>query len=205
MIRNRQLLSTARRLACGALLVPMLLSCGPGSGARASQVVATVNGHEITVTQLNRALESAGIREVTATARQHAIESLATEELLVQAALKNDIDRDAGFVQALEQSRRKLLAQFFAERKIYPKSAISATEIAGYYSKQPLLFAERRRFRLTTFQTNSADLTPAVTAALQPRCPAGMEQHWTTAALLRYRPSYGSASVVRRCVAGPMG
>jgi len=70
-------------------------------------------------------------------------------------------------VQALEQSRRKLLAQIFAERKIYPKSVISATEIADYYSKKPLLFAERRRFRLTSFQTNSADLTPAVTAALQ--------------------------------------
>jgi len=167
MIRTDHIRSTARRIACGALLIPMLMSCGPGSGARGSQVVATVNGHEITVTQLNRALESAGMREVTATTRKRAIETLATEELLVQAALQNEIDRDAGFVQALEQARRKLLSQFFAERMIYPKTVISATEIADYYNKQPLLFAERRRFRLTTFQATSADLTPAVTAELE--------------------------------------
>jgi EpsD family peptidyl-prolyl cis-trans isomerase len=167
MIRTDHLLSTASRIACGVLLFPTLMSCGASSGARGSQVVATVNGHEITVTQLNRALESAGVREVTAATRKRAIESLATEELLVQAALENDIDRDAGFVQALEQSRRTLLSQFFAERMIYPKTLISATEITDYYNKQPLLFAERRRFRLTTFQAAAADVTPAVTAELE--------------------------------------
>jgi peptidyl-prolyl cis-trans isomerase C len=167
MIRPGHLRSTASRIACGALLLPTLMSCGPGSAARGSQVVATVNGHEITATQLNRALESAGVREVTETARKRAIESLATEELLVQAALKNDIDRDADYVQALEQQRRKLLAQFFAERMIYPKTIISTTEINDYSNKQPLLFAERRRFRLTTFQATSADVTPAVTAELE--------------------------------------
>jgi EpsD family peptidyl-prolyl cis-trans isomerase len=167
MIRTDHLLSTASRIACGVLLIPTLMSCGASSGARGSQVVATVNGHEITVTQLNHALESAGVREVSATTRQRAIESLATEELLVQAALQNDIDRDAGFVQALEQSRRQLLSQFFAERMIYPKTLISATEIADYYNKQPLLFAQRRRFRLTTFQAAAADVTPAVSAELE--------------------------------------
>jgi len=159
--------SAGRRIAYGALLIPTLMSCGASSGARSSQVVATVNGQEITVTQLNRVLESAGVREVTAATRKRAIESLATEELLVQAALQNDIDRDADYVQALEQARRKLLSQFFAERKIYPRTVISATEIADYYSKQPLLFAERRRFRLTTFQATTADVTPAVTAELE--------------------------------------
>ena len=167
MIRTDPLRSTVRRIACGALLIPALMSCGTGAGTRGSQVVATVNGHEITVTQLNHALESAGVREVTATARKRALESLATEELLVQAALQNDIDRDAGFVLALEQSRRKLLSQFFAERMIYPKAIISTAEVIDYYNKQPLLFAQRRRFRLTTFQAAAADLSPAVTAELE--------------------------------------
>jgi hypothetical protein len=40
-------------------------------------------------------------------------------------------------------------------------------EIADYYRRQPLLFAERRRFRLTTFQAAAADVTPAVTAELE--------------------------------------
>jgi peptidyl-prolyl cis-trans isomerase C len=167
MIRADKLYSTALRLTCGVLLLPALLSCSPGSGEGSSQVVATVNGHEITETQLNRELESAGVREVTAATRQRAIDALAIEELLVQAALKNEIDRDAGFVQALEQSRRKLLAQLFAERVIYPKTVISATEVSDYYNQQTLLFAQRRRFRLTTFQANAADVAPAVMKELE--------------------------------------
>jgi EpsD family peptidyl-prolyl cis-trans isomerase len=154
-------------LAWSALLVPLLISCGSSTGERSSQVVATVNEREITVTQLNRALESAGVREVTPAVRQRAIETLTTEELLVQAALTHEIDRDASFVQALEQARRQLLTQFFAERMIYPKTVVTAEEIADYYNQEPLLFAKRRRFRLTTFQANAGDVTPAISAELQ--------------------------------------
>src|SRR3954470_6642863 len=129
MTRAGDLPSTGRLIGYGALLIPALMSCGASSGARSSQVVATVNGHEITVMQLNHALESAGVREMTATTRKLALESLAGEELLVQAALQNHIDRDADFVQALEQSRRKLLSEFFAQRMIYPKTVISTTDV----------------------------------------------------------------------------
>jgi EpsD family peptidyl-prolyl cis-trans isomerase len=157
----------APRIACVALLIPALMSCGSSSDARGSQVVATVNEREITVVQLNRALESAGAREVTPAMRQRAIETLTSEELLVQAALQNDIDRDAQFVQALEQARRQLLTQFFAERKIYPRTVVTEAEISDYYNQEPLLFAKRRRFRLTTFQANASDMTPAVSTELK--------------------------------------
>jgi EpsD family peptidyl-prolyl cis-trans isomerase len=129
--------------------------------------VATVNGHEITVMQLNHALEAAGVREVSTETRKRALESLTAEALMVQAALKNEIDRDASFVQALEASRRQLLAQTFAERMVYPKTVVTAAEVTDYYNKEPLLFAKRRRFRLTTFQANSGDVTPAVATELQ--------------------------------------
>lgn len=158
--------SAAQRLACGALVIPALISCGT-SGERSSQVIASVNEQEITVTQLNRVLESAGVREVTADTRRRAIETLTTEELLVQAALKHEVDRDTNFVQALEQARRQLLTQFFAERVIYPRTVVTDAEIADYYNRNPLLFAERRRFRLTTFQAKASDMTPALSAALQ--------------------------------------
>jgi EpsD family peptidyl-prolyl cis-trans isomerase len=158
---------SALRIGCVALLIPALLSCGSDAGKRGSQVVATVNEREITVVQLNRALERAGLREVTPAMRRQAIDALTNEELMVQAALQNDIDRDASFVQALEQARRQLLAQFFAERMIFPKTVVTAAEITDYYNREPLLFAKRRRFRLTTFQANAGDVTPAVTTKLE--------------------------------------
>jgi EpsD family peptidyl-prolyl cis-trans isomerase len=155
------------RLACCLALAQALAACGaPGSG-KGSQVVATVNGEEITVLQLNRVLERSGVREVTPDVRKHAIDSLTAEELLVQAARKAKIDRDTAFVQSLENARRQLLAQIFAERMVYPKSVVTATEIADYYNREPLLFANRRKFRLTTFRAAGADLTPQVSAALQ--------------------------------------
>lgn len=167
MLKHINIRVTALRVACAVLLVPALLSCGSSSDGHGTQVVATVNGHEITVMQLNHALETAGVREVTTETRKRALESLTAEELMVQAALKNEIDRDASFVQALEVSRRQLLAQTFAERMVYPKTVVTAAEVTDYYNKEPLLFAKRRRFRLTTFQANSGDVTPAVAAELQ--------------------------------------
>ncbi len=155
------------RLACCLVLVQALAACGSSNNGKGSQVIATVNGEEITVLQLNRVLERGGVREVTPEVRKHAIESLTSEELLVQAALKAKIDRDTAFVQSLENARRQLLAQIFAERMVYPKSVVTANEVSDYYNREPLLFANRRKFRLTTFRAASADLTPPVSAALQ--------------------------------------
>jgi peptidyl-prolyl cis-trans isomerase C len=159
--------ANAIRLAGVALLTPLLFACGSGGAGKSSQVVATVNGREITVMQLNHAFETAGVHEVTPESRKRALESLTAEELLVQAALDNKIDRDASFVQALEQSKRQLLAQFFAERKVYPKEVITSTEISDYYKREPLLFAKRRKFKFTTFQADASDVTPAVHQELQ--------------------------------------
>ncbi len=164
---NHHHLKSTLRLACCLALVQALGACGAPSTGKASQVVATVNGEEITVLQLNRVLERSGVREVTPEVRKHAIDSLTAEELLVQAARKAKIDRDTAFVQSLENARRQLLAQIFAERMVYPKSVVTATEIADYYNREPLLFANRRKFRLTTFRAAGADLTPQVSAALQ--------------------------------------
>jgi len=166
-MNTRNVSIRATGMLCALLLTPLLLSCGSGNKG-SSQVIATVNGREITMTQLNRALETAGVREVTPETRQRALASLTAEELMVQAALENKIDRDATFVQALEQSRRQLLAQHFAERMIYPKTLISATEVTDYFNRETLLFAKRRTFRFTTFQANAEEVTPAVMKELDP-------------------------------------
>lgn len=155
------------RLACCLALMQALAACGTHTSGKGSQVVATVNGEEITVLQLNHVLETSGAREVTPEVRKRAIESLTAEALLVQAAIKAKIERDSGFVQSLEHERRQLLAQIFAERMVYPKSVVTGAEVADYYNREPLLFANRRKFRLTTFRASGADVTPQVSTALQ--------------------------------------
>jgi peptidyl-prolyl cis-trans isomerase C len=139
---------------------------GSHEGSRSSQVVATVNDQEITVMQLNQLVRTSHVREVTPENRRSALQSLTDEALLVQAAIKSNIDRDPQFVQALEQARRRLLVQHFAERAVYPKTPISSDEITEYYRREPLLFSNRREFHLTTFLADQADLTPKVSAEL---------------------------------------
>jgi len=147
-------------------LLAGVTGCGAHQGSRTSQVVATVNDEEITVMQLNQLFRTSGVSEVTAETRRGALESLTDEALLVQAAIKSDIHRDPQFVQALEQARRRLLVQYFAERVVYPRTPVSSEDVTEYYRKQPLLFANRREFRLTTFLADQADLTPPVSAEL---------------------------------------
>lgn len=158
---------SASRAICVVYLTAGLCACGSSDApGKNSQVVAVVNDKEITVTQLNRVLRATGQVEVTPALTRQALDSLTDEELLVQAALKHKIDRDPAYVQALEQTRRQLLAQFFAERTVYPKTVISADEVAEYYRREPLLFSNRRKFLFTTFLTEKSDMTPAIDTEL---------------------------------------
>jgi hypothetical protein len=50
---------------------------------------------------------------------------------------------------------------------VYPKTVVTAAEISDYYDSEPLLFANRRKFRVTTFRAADADLTPQVESALK--------------------------------------
>jgi len=150
-----------RLLPC-LVLAAAVSACGGKSDGKSSQVVATVNDEEITVMQLNRVLRTSGAQQVTPEATKRALDALTSEELLVQAALKAKIDRDPAFVQALELSRRQLLAQVFAERNVYPKTVVTAQEVADYYRAEPLLFANRKKFRLTTFEIDKSDMAAGV-------------------------------------------
>jgi peptidyl-prolyl cis-trans isomerase C len=142
--------------------------CGGGSasGTKSSQVVATVNGHEITVNQLNQALSSSGIEEVTPAVAKQAVESLVAEELLVQDALKTKLDRQPAVVQAMERARRQVLAQAFAERNLYARAPPTALEIDDYYRKNPILFANRRIYRVTAVAVPKVDITAGIRSEL---------------------------------------
>jgi peptidyl-prolyl cis-trans isomerase C len=109
-----------------------------------SQVVAKVNDKEITISQLDQALDSMNPDTLTPEVTRRAIDSLVNEELLVQQALKNKLDRDPATVAALERARRQILAQAYAERMVYPRSPLALAEEEKYYQDHPGLFENRR-------------------------------------------------------------
>jgi EpsD family peptidyl-prolyl cis-trans isomerase len=151
---------------CAALGAVLLGGCG-GSGAQQhSQVVATVNDHDLTVMQLSQALQAAGAEENPQTTRK-ALAALIDEELLVQQATKSQLDRDPAIVQAMEHERRHLLAQAYAQRMVYPKTTVSLGEMEEYYRAHPALFANRRLYRLTVFAVQDSDMTGLLSADLE--------------------------------------
>ncbi|GAA5785928.1 hypothetical protein GCM10007860_17730 [Chitiniphilus shinanonensis] len=138
------------------LLVLALAACGDKQEAKSpSQVLARVNGKEITVHQLNFVLARQP-QPVSDETKQKVLEQLVDQELLVQKAEELKLDRDPNVLQALEQSRRQLLAQAAAERVIGKPADPTAEARTKFYNDNPALFSERRIYDFASFSVPAA-------------------------------------------------
>jgi EpsD family peptidyl-prolyl cis-trans isomerase len=126
----------------------------------ATQVAAKVNKDEITVHQLNFELSKMGnlSPEQAKQAANQVLKSMVDQQLLVQKAVEDKVDRDPQVVQSLEAARRQILAQALIQKLTANQAKPSDTELADYYAKNPALFAERRIYRL---QEITVQVTPA--------------------------------------------
>ena len=149
-----------------AVLAATLAGCGNRGGG--SQVVAKVGESEITVSQLSQALHARGLDNAGATATREAVDSLINEQILVDSATNNKLDRDPAVVQALERARRQVLARAYVERMVFPTEAISAAEQVEFYKKHPELFERRKMFQVTTFSVKAGDVTDDLRNVLAP-------------------------------------
>ena len=155
------------RLTSVALVVAALAACGGGKSGQTSQVVAKVDGNEITVSQLSEALASRGVEAATPDVTRQAVDSLINEQLLVKSAMDSKLDRDPAVVQALEHTRRQVLARAYVERLVFPKDSISAAEQIEYYKQHPALFEKRKMFQVMVFTVKAPQL-PATAGAQLP-------------------------------------
>jgi len=143
----------------GVLLV-LLTACGSHPMTRRSEeVVAKVNGREITVGQLSAAANEVGTDSTTL------LESLIDQELLMQSALSTHLDRDPVVVEEIEHARRQILARAY-ERSVLPQTEISESATLAYYQAHRGLFAHRRVYRTMTFNIAKEDLTRTLRDAL---------------------------------------
>ena len=141
-------------LLVGALVVAFgIAACGGDGGSsakKATQVVAKVNDDELSVHQINFVLQrTPGIPpERAAEARKEVLERLIDQELAVQRAKESKLDREAEIMQRLEAARREVLARAYMERVAAQVPKPDANEIAKFFADNPVLFAERRIWRL---------------------------------------------------------
>jgi len=163
-----------KKLVLPLLIAALLAGCGDkkeeATGEKAAtQVAAKVNGTELTVHQVNYALQRVPNldKEQSKAASLQVVRNLVDQEVIAQKALTDKLDRDPTVVQALDAARRQILAEAYMSRKLGTPAEPSDAEVMDYFNKHPELFAQRKIYRLQEISIKApADRHDAIRAQL---------------------------------------
>jgi EpsD family peptidyl-prolyl cis-trans isomerase len=116
----------------------------------ATQVIASVDGEEISVHQMNTILARAkGVTpETLPQAKQEILAGLVEQQLAVNMAMNKKLDRTPEVVTAIENAKRDILGRAALEQIAAAQPKPTDAEAEKYFTENPALFAERRLFNL---------------------------------------------------------
>ena len=145
-----------KKLYLPLLIAVLVVGCGDkkevtaADEKSATQVAAKVNGTELTVHQVNYALQRIPNidKDQIEAASLQVVSNLVDQEVVAQKALADKLDRDPVVVQALDAARRRILAEAWMDRKLGTPAEPSETEVSDYFDRHPELFAKRKIYRL---------------------------------------------------------
>lgn len=144
-----------KKLYLPLLMIALLAGCGDKKDGAAeeskpTQVAAKVNGTELTVSQVNFALQRIPNldKDKSKAASLQVIRNLVDQEVLAQKAQSEKLDRDPTVVQALDAARRQIMAEAYMSRKLGTPAEPTDAEVSDYFNKHPELFSKRKIYRL---------------------------------------------------------
>jgi len=136
------------RFVTGAAVVLLLVSgCQKKVGG---QVVAIVNGEEITQQELNAELQGA---QIPATANKNEVmaqilQRIVDRRLLVQAAKAQSLDQSPAYLDQVRRAQDALIVDLLA-RKVSKNISLPEGDAVGrFIASNPTMFRERKRFVL---------------------------------------------------------
>lgn len=151
-----------------AAVAVLLSACEKPAGTDQSTMVAKVAGQTISESELNLAVSHLGdLNDAQeAEARSKLLELMIDQRLVVDAAEKAGVDKEAGVALAMAQASRQVLAEAYAERIAKDAATPTESEIAEYYAQHPELFAQRRVYRVQELELK---VEPAQLAEVEAR------------------------------------
>ena len=124
-------------------LVAVSLAASVMMGA---EVLATVNGKQITKKDVNAILKSAGISfdQLRPELKQKVVEQAIERELLKEYAIKSGIQKDAEYKKALEKIKQDLALEIWMKKQ-FDSITISDKEVQDFYKKNIEKFKRPQR------------------------------------------------------------
>ncbi len=132
----------------------LLSGCGGDSSSSSNntQVVAKVNGEEITIHQLNQLLSTVKVPKGDYSKEEvekKALDSLIEKTLVLQAAKKAKLDREPKVLSAVEEAKNKVLIDRYVQRTLETVAMPTDEQIKAFYDNFPELFADRKMYVFT--------------------------------------------------------
>ncbi|HEY0647314.1 peptidyl-prolyl cis-trans isomerase [Phenylobacterium sp.] len=117
-----------------------------GGGKPTGQVVATVDGEEITTLQLRAELGNFSSRDpaVMKAAQQQALQRIILRKMLAEEARKMKLDKGADYTLQLERGQETLLAQLYQRKLASQTTQPTRAEAEAFVQSHPEMFANRR-------------------------------------------------------------
>lgn len=146
-------------IAAVLLLTIGLVGCSKKDPV-ATQVVAKVDGEEISVHQINQVLsKTPGITQENLTlAKQEILSNLVDQQLAINMAMSKKLDRTPEVVAALEAAKREILARAALESITSTLPKPTDEEVKKYYVDNPSLFSDRKIFNLRELALGRANV-----------------------------------------------
>lgn len=150
-------------LACTALV-----ACNSqGGGAPEGQVAATVDGKEITASEVRMELgQIAADPQLAATQQPAALRAVVNRKLLADAAEEKGLDKTPEGAMMLQKARELALIQMLQGSIARAVPKVSPGQATDYVRDHPELFGQRRVALLEQVQVQQ--ITPAVVKQMEP-------------------------------------
>ncbi|WP_256080019.1 EpsD family peptidyl-prolyl cis-trans isomerase [Massilia sp. YIM B04103] len=190
------MIKTNRKVLCTALVLTLaagLSACG-SKEKKAGQALASVNGEEITVLQLNEELQRAGVQATQQEeASKQLLEALIDRQLLQNEAQKEKLDRDPKVQQAIERAKALIVAQAYMQKRVGNIARPTKEEVEAYFKQHPEFFANRKAFDLRQLVIASEDMNDELKAAMDQAKSLEEVAVWMES----HKVKYARAQVVR--------